>query len=127
MSVERFGSGGPYEEIYGYSRLVKVGPWLLTAGCTSTVDGEVAHIGDEVAQTRQAFFLAFEMLAGAGAQVDDIVRTRMYVAAGADPDAVGRTHGELFATVRPVSTLVIVASLIHPDLLVEVEVEAYLP
>jgi enamine deaminase RidA (YjgF/YER057c/UK114 family) len=59
--------------------------------------------------------------------MEDIVRTRMYVAAGADPDAVGRAHGELFATVRPVSTLVIVAALIHPDLLVEVEAEAYLP
>ena len=50
MTVERFGSGGPYEQTYGYSRVVRVGPWLLTAGCTSTVDGAVAHTGDSAGQ-----------------------------------------------------------------------------
>ena len=127
MTVERFGSGGPYEEIYGYSRVVRIGPVLLTAGCTSTVDGTVAHAGDAAGQAREAFGIALSALAKAGATVDDVVRTRMYVTPAADADTIGRVHGEIFGSVRPAATLVIVAGLIHPDLLVEVEVEAYLP
>ena len=125
--IERAGSGGPYEESYGYSRVVRVGPFVLTAGCTSTVDGVVAHAGDSAAQTREAFGIALSALAKLGATADDVVRTRMYVTPAADADAVGRAHGEIFGTVRPAATLVIVAGLIHPDLLVEVEAEAYLP
>ena len=125
--IERYGSGGPYEDSYGYSRVVRVGPAVLTAGCTSTVDGSVAHVGDSAAQTREAFGIALSALAKDGAGADDVVRTRMYVTPAADADAVGRAHGEVFGSVRPAATLVVVAGLIHPDLLVEVEVEAYLP
>jgi enamine deaminase RidA (YjgF/YER057c/UK114 family) len=127
MSVERYGSGGPWEEIFGYSRVVKAGPHVLVAGCTSTVDGVVAHVGDAAAQTRQALEIAFAALSTAGASVDHVVRTRMYVVNRDDADVVGRVHGELFASVKPVSTMVMVAALIDPDHLVEVEVEAYLP
>ena len=127
MTIERYGSGGPWEEIYGYSRVVKAGPHVLVAGCTSTVDGAVAHIGDAAAQTRQAFQIAFAALTKVGATVDHVVRTRMYVVNRTDADAVGRVHGELFAGVKPASTMIMVASLIDPDHLVEVEVEAYLP
>jgi enamine deaminase RidA (YjgF/YER057c/UK114 family) len=125
VSVRRMGSGGPWEQTYGYSRVVVAGPWLLTAGCTATVDGVVTHVGDAGGQARQAFRLALEALAGAGSGPQDVVRTRMYLVDAADADAVGRVHGEVFATVRPVATLVVVARLLHPDHLVEVELEAY--
>jgi enamine deaminase RidA (YjgF/YER057c/UK114 family) len=118
MTVERLGSGGPYEEIYGYSRVVRVGPFALTAGCTAPGDGAAV-------QARAAFGIALSALAKVGADLTDVVRTRMYVTPAADADAVGRVHGEIFGSVRPVATLVVVAGLIHPDLLVEVEVEAY--
>ena len=126
MSVRRFSSGGPWEETFGYSRVVTAGPWLLTAGCTSTVDGVVTNVGDAAAQTRQAFQIALDSLAGAGASVLDVVRTRMYVVNRVDADAVGRVHGEIFRDVNPASTMVMVAALIDPAHLVEVEVDAYL-
>ncbi|OLB81409.1 MAG: hypothetical protein AUI14_03490 [Actinobacteria bacterium 13_2_20CM_2_71_6] len=127
MTIQRFDSGGPFEGVYGYSRVVKAGPWLMTAGCTSIVDGAVAHAGDAGAQTREAFGIALAALGRAGARVEDVVRTRMYAVPTADFDAVGRAHGEIFGAVRPVSTLVLVAALVLPELLIEVEVEAYLP
>lgn len=126
MSVRRFPSGGPWEETFGYSRVVAAGPWLLTAGCTSTVDGVVTNVGDAAGQTRQAFQIALDWLARAGASVPDVVRTRVYVVNRADADAVGRVHGEIFRDVKPASTMVMVAALIDPAHLVEVEVDAYL-
>lgn len=127
MSVERYGSGGPWEATFGYSRVVAAGPFVATAGCTATVDGAVVHPGDAGAQARVAFGIALDALAKAGATASDVIRTRMYVVRSEDCDAVGRIHGELFGDVRPAATMVIVAKLIDPDHLVEVEVEAYLP
>jgi enamine deaminase RidA (YjgF/YER057c/UK114 family) len=127
MTIERYGSGGPWEEIYAYSRLVKAGPWLLVAGCTSTVDGKVAHVGDAAAQTRQAFQIALTALEKAGATVEQVVRTRMYVVNREDADLVGRAHGEIFADVKPASTMIMIASLIDPEHLVEIELDAYAP
>ena len=127
MTIERFGSGGPYEDIYGYSRVVRAGPWLLTAGCTSTVDGEVTNVDDAGGQARVAFGIALSALAAAGAGIDTVVRTRMYVTSDDDADAVGRVHGEIFAAVRPAASLLIISGMAHPDHLVEVEVEAYQP
>jgi enamine deaminase RidA (YjgF/YER057c/UK114 family) len=124
-SIERFGSGGPWEGVYGYSRVVRAGDLLVTAGCTATVDGEVAAVGDPHAQTLTAFRIALDALAAAGAPLDDVIRTRMYIIDADHADAVGRAHGELFESVRPAATLVVVARLLHPDHLVEVEVEAY--
>ncbi len=125
--IDRFGSSGPWERAYGYSRVVRAGDVLLTAGCTATVDGAVFGVGDAYAQTVTAFRIALDALAAAGAALGDVTRTRMYVLRAADADAVGRAHGELFGAIRPVSTLVVVAGLLHPDHLVEVEVEAYAP
>jgi enamine deaminase RidA (YjgF/YER057c/UK114 family) len=125
MSVKRHGSGGPWEDVYGYSRVVVAGPWVISAGCTSTVDGVVTPVGDAAGQARQAFQIALDALATAGASVDHVVRTRMYVVNTTDADAVGRAHGEIFREVKPVATMVMVAALLHPDHLVEVEVEAY--
>jgi enamine deaminase RidA (YjgF/YER057c/UK114 family) len=126
-TIERYGSAGPWEDAYGYSRLVRAGDLLVTAGCTATVDGVVTHVGDAHAQTLTAFRIALDALAAAGAALADVFRTRMYIVGAAHADAAGRAHGELFRDVRPAATLVVVAGLLHPDHLVEVEVEAYQP
>jgi enamine deaminase RidA (YjgF/YER057c/UK114 family) len=125
--ITRYGSGGPWEDAVGYSRVVAAGPWLLTAGCTATVDGTVVHLGDAGAQAREAFAIALTALAGAGATVDDVVRTRMFVVDRADAAAVGAAHAEFFGAVRPVTAMYVVAGFMDPDHLVEVEVEAYKP
>lgn len=124
--IQRHSSGGPWETTYGYSRAVSAGGWVISAGCTSTVDGEVSHVGDAAGQAREAFDIALAGLAQAGASLADVVRTRMYVVRAADVDAVGRVHGRIFADIRPASTLVLVAGLLHADHLVEVEVEAFI-
>jgi enamine deaminase RidA (YjgF/YER057c/UK114 family) len=125
MTIARYGSNGPWEATYGYSRVVVAGPWIVTAGCTATVDGAVTSIGDPAGQARQAFAIALNALAAAGVSADDVVRTRMYVVDAAHADAVGRVHGEVFGSARPAATLVVVASLLAPEHLVEVELEAY--
>jgi len=127
MSVERFGSGGPWEELYGYSRVVRAGDLVLTAGCTSTVDGVVTGVGDAYAQARTALEIALAALRRVGAEFADVVRTRIYITDRANADAVGRAHGEIFGAVRPAATMIIVAGLLHPDMLVEFDVEAYAP
>jgi enamine deaminase RidA (YjgF/YER057c/UK114 family) len=125
--ISRLGSGGAWEELYGYSRVVRTDPWVLTAGCTATVDGVVKHVGDAYAQAVLAFEIALETAGAYGVTAENVARTRMYVVGAGNADAVGRAHGSVFGAVRPVSTLVLVAGLLHPDMLVEVEVEAYLP
>ena len=122
--ISRYSSGGPWEDTYGYSRVVRAGDLLVTAGCTATVDGVVTGLGDPHAQAMTAFRIALDALAAAGAGVEDVIRTRMYVIDRAHADAVGRAHGEIFAAVRPAAALLIVAGLLDPDMLVEVEVEA---
>jgi enamine deaminase RidA (YjgF/YER057c/UK114 family) len=118
-------SGGPWEGRYGYSRALAVGDGCWVAGTTDAgPDGTSLHPGDAAAQARAAFAIAEGALGEAGFALDDVVRTRMFVVDPADAHAVAAVHGELFAHVRPASTLVIVAGLIHPSLLVEVEVEA---
>ena len=125
--ITRRGSGGPWEDIVGYSRVVKAGPLVLSAGCTSTVDGQVTCVGDPYGQTLQAYRIALDALAGVGASASDVVRTRAYLREAAHFDDAGRAHKELFGDVRPASTMLVVAGFVHPDMLVEVEVEAYLP
>jgi enamine deaminase RidA (YjgF/YER057c/UK114 family) len=123
--IVRHGSGGPWEDTYGYSRVVQAGPWLLVAGCTATVDGAVQSVGDAHGQAVFAFRVALDALVAAGARPDDVVRTRMYVVGAANADAVGRAHGTVFGAVRPAATMVLVAGLLVPEMLVEVEVDAY--
>jgi enamine deaminase RidA (YjgF/YER057c/UK114 family) len=125
--IKRFGSGGHWEDRYGYSRVVQAGPLVLVAGCTSNVDGVVQHPGAAYEQAVFAFQVALDALAKAGARVFDVVRTRMYVVGADHADAVGQAHGALFGQVRPVATMVMVERLIDPAMLVEVEVEAYVP
>jgi enamine deaminase RidA (YjgF/YER057c/UK114 family) len=126
VTVRRISSGGPWEDVVGYSRAVRCGPWVITAGCTAWVDGRVAHVDDAYGQARTAFGIALAALARLDATPAQVVRTRMYVTDVAFADDVARAHAELFGAVRPVATMVEVSALADPDHLVEVEVEAYL-
>ncbi|MFF5338742.1 RidA family protein [Streptomyces sp. NPDC013181] len=124
-SVRRVSSGAPWEEKFGYSRAVQLpGGLVLVSGCTSVVDGEIAA-GSPYEQTVNAFGVAFRALAELGLGREDVVRTRMYVMHARDTDEVGRAHKELFDTVRPAATMVVVSGFVDPSLVVEVEVEAY--
>jgi enamine deaminase RidA (YjgF/YER057c/UK114 family) len=125
LSVRRIASGGPWEDAYGYSRAVIAGPHVYVSGCTAVIDGVVHHEGDPYAQARSAFGVALETLREAGFAAEHIVRTRMYVTHSRDMAAVGRAHKELFDAVRPAATMVVVSKLIDPQMLVEVEVDAY--
>jgi len=118
-------SGGPFEAAAGYSRAVVQGDTCEVAGTTDAgADGESRHPGDAGVQARAAFSIVADALAVAGFSMEDVVRTRLYLVDRADVDAVLAVHGELFRDVRPAATLVLVAGLIRPSLLVEVEATA---
>ena len=124
MSVIRLGSGTPWEGIVGYSRVVVRGDAAWVSGTTSLVDGKVAHPGDAAAQTRQALGTIEEALDRAGFTLADVVRTRMFVTDISRWEEVGRAHGEVFGDVRPATSMVQVAALIDPAMLVEIEADA---
>lgn len=118
-------SGSPYEAAYGYSRAVAVGDFCWVAGTTDAgADGRSTHPDDAAAQARAAFGIALGALEEAGFGRDDVVRVRMYLVRDEDTTAVAGVNGELFGSIRPAATLVRVAGLIDPSLLVEVELEA---
>ncbi|MEV8453487.1 RidA family protein [Streptomyces sp. NPDC052095] len=124
-AVRRVSSGAPWEEKFGYSRAVELPNGLvLVAGCTSVENGQIAA-GGPYDQTVTSFKVALRALEQVGLGREDVVRTRMYVTHVRDTDEVGRAHKELFGEVRPVATMVVVAGLVDPSLVVEVEVEAY--
>jgi enamine deaminase RidA (YjgF/YER057c/UK114 family) len=125
--IERWGSGGPWEAVVGYSRVVRSGDYVHVAGTTATVDGEVVGRGDAGEQARVILGIIGEALARAGATFDQVVRSRIFVVEIADWQAVGAAHGEIFSEIRPVSTMVEVSALIDPAHLVEIEVDAYSP
>ena len=124
MSVVRFGSGAPWEAVVGYSRVVATADAAWVIGTTATVDGVVVHPGDAAAQTRVALTTVARALADAGFTLADVVRTRVYVTDISRWEEVGRVHGEFFGDVRPATTMVQVAALIDPAMLVEVEADA---
>ena len=125
MSTVRLGSGGPWEGIVGYSRVVAVGDQAWVSGCTAaTVDGTVAHPGDAGGQTRVALQTVARALTDAGFALGDVVRTRIYVTDISAWEQVGRAHGEVFGEIRPATTMVQVAALIDPTMLVEIEADA---
>jgi enamine deaminase RidA (YjgF/YER057c/UK114 family) len=126
-NIERWGSGGPWEGVVGYSRVVRSGDYVHVAGTTATVDGEVVGRGDVGAQARVILRIIGEALTKAGARFDQVVRSRIYVVDIAEWQAVGEAHGEVFADIRPVSTMVEVSRLIDPEHLIEIEVDAYSP
>jgi enamine deaminase RidA (YjgF/YER057c/UK114 family) len=120
-------SGGPWEGPVGYSRAVRVGQLVYVAGTTAVVDGALVGRGDAYAQAVQALRTVEAALAKAGARLQDVVRTRMFVTDISRWEEFGRAHGEFFANVRPAATMVQVSALIDPDMLVEIEADAVIP
>lgn len=123
-SRQCYSSGGPWEEVFGYSRAVRTGDHIVVSGCTSVVDGQVRHPGDAAAQLRVALDTAIGAVVSLGGSPGDVVRTRLYLIRRSDCDSVGRVHGERFSDVRPAASMVLVAGLLDKEMLVEVEVEA---
>jgi enamine deaminase RidA (YjgF/YER057c/UK114 family) len=123
----RFSSETRWEPAVGYSRAVAAGDFAFVSGCTSVAGAEFVHPGDAYAQTAQAIKNAAKGLAGLGASLSDVVQTRMYVTDISCWREYGRAHGEAFGQVRPATSMVQVAALIEPGMLVEIEVVAYRP
>lgn len=117
----------PWEARVGYSRAVRVGNTVHVAGTTATRDGVVVGVGDAYTQTRVALEIIQGALAEAGARLEDVVRTRLFVTDISRWEEIGRAHGEVFGEIRPASTMVQVSALIDPAHLVEIEAEAVIP
>jgi enamine deaminase RidA (YjgF/YER057c/UK114 family) len=125
LTRRRISSGGPWEASVGYSRALVVGDSCHVSGTTDAgPDGRSRHPGDAAAQARAVIEIIERALGDGGFALADVVRTRLYLTNLADAAAVGRVHGEFFGEIRPASALIVVAALIDPSLLVEIEVDA---
>jgi enamine deaminase RidA (YjgF/YER057c/UK114 family) len=126
--VERHGSGGPYEERVGYSRVIRAGDLVVVAGTTALMpDGVIAGIGDPYMQAQQTIENIASALARVGGTLADVIRTRVFLIDTGHFEGFARAHGEAFGAIRPVNTTVIVAELADPRMLIEIEVDAYVP
>ncbi|OCT17066.1 hypothetical protein A8709_24060 [Paenibacillus pectinilyticus] len=124
MKRTRVFTGSPWEPVVGYCRAIRVGDRIEVAGTTAMKDGEVVGVGDAYEQTRCILQLIEGALHELGAQMSDVIRTRMFVTDISLWEQYGRAHGEYFRDVQPVATMVEVKALIDPQLLIEIEVEA---
>ena len=124
MERMNIATGAPWEEKVGYSRAVRIGNIVEVSGTVALKDGQLVGKGDAYAQTKRILEIIEEVLGEAGAKMEDVVRTRMFVTDISQWEAIGRAHGEVFHAIRPVTTMIEVSQLIDPDYLVEIEVSA---